>query len=56
MHQSKRKPKPPKRKMSEEEEVSGEYNWIGVVGGVLVVVLVVGGVYYATKPSRSLNE
>lgn len=36
--------------MSEEEEVSGQYNWIGVVGGVFVVAIVVGGVYYAMTP------
>ena len=35
------------------EETSGAPLWIGVVGGVLLVMLVVGGVHYAFKNTES---
>jgi hypothetical protein len=38
------------------EETSGAPLWIGVVGGVLLVALVVSGVYYAYKNTESSPE
>merc|ERR1711871_731695 len=41
------------------EEVSGNFGWIGVIGGILLVAAVVAGVYYATQksgaPSNSMR-
>ena len=36
----------------EEEETSAGSLAIGVVGGILIVAIVVGGIYFATKASK----